>query len=92
MKAKVEEEFKTLVHVEGQALKIENKEGVFQEIIIQDALSSIIIPVITFEPISSSVGTALMCVGTIHYNWVPDMRCEEVKYPAAIKAITIKQR
>jgi hypothetical protein len=95
MKDKVENdenEFKTLVHVEGKVLKVTIRNKIFQDIVIQDTESSIIMPIISFEPVSISVNTALMCIGTIHYNWTPDMRCEQVKYPVALKAIVIKQR
>ena len=95
MKEKAEdcnEEFKTLVHVEGKVLKVTSRNGIFQEIIIQDVSSSIIIPVLSFDSVLLSDNLGLMCVGTIHYNWKPDMRCEDIIYPVALKAITIKRR
>ncbi len=82
------EDSKTLVHVEGKVLSI--TRGIFQEIVVQDASSAITIPVITFEPIEDC--SALMCVGTIHYDWTPDLRCPDTIYPVAIKANIIKPR
>lgn len=82
------EDSKTLVHVEGRVLKI--TRGIFQEVLVQDTYSAIIIPIITFEPIDSC--SNLMCVGVIHYGWSPDLRCPDIIYHVAIKASIIKQR
>ena len=88
------EDDKILVHVEGKVLKVISRNGCFQEITIQDTASSVIIPVVYFEPLllSPNPNTTLMCVGTIHFDWIPDIRCENVSYPVAIKATIIKQR
>lgn len=87
-------EFATLVHVEGLVLRVEKKvDRVFTELFIKDSASGIELPVITFDDnVEASSKSKLMCVGTIHYNWKPDLRCPDAIYPLALKAEIIKHK
>lgn len=83
-------EFVSLVHVEGCVLRVSEKR-VFYELLVKDTASGIEIPVITFEAIDTNL-RSVMCIGTVHYNWKPDLRCSDVFYPVALKADIIKHK
>lgn len=86
-------EFLSLFLVEGTVLKVlDMGNGVFHELLVKDSASGIELPVISFESIDEKViYGSLKCVGTVHYNWKPDLRCPDVIYPMALKADFIKQ-
>ena len=77
----------TLIFMQGRLVEWFDR-GMFVEIKIQDEVSEITLPVVSFEKLDckSEVTCALICVGSIHYNWTPDLRCGCVCYPVALKA------
>lgn len=89
----------TLIQVEGVVLEVvsikQSSAELFKEIKIMDAGNKMMIPVIEIcakdEKTESEIqcDQMIMCVGTIHYNWRPDMRAE-ISYPVALKSFLIK--
>ena len=89
----------TLIQIEGVVLEVisinESSQELFKEIMIMDKESKIIIPVIEICAKDGKTQTEIqcdqmvMCVGTIHYNWRPDLRAE-ISYPLALKSFLIK--
>lgn len=82
-----DEGFKSLLFVEGSVIEKKNHE-IFTELLVKDDSTGLIVPVICFEDLEFS--GRLLCVGTIHYNWTPDLRLKAVSYSVALKVSTIK--
>ena len=81
-----------LINVEGKVLNIKH-HGLFIELLLKDDATDLEIPIVSFETADSQVkvSSSLMCVGTIHFDWSPDLRCPTVSYPVAIKSNIIKE-
>ncbi len=85
------DEFKSLIFVEGKVIDVKDHE-VFTELLVKDDSNGIVIPIVSFDHPQYNRLTGIMCVGTIHYNWIPDMRCKNLCYPVAVKANLIKPK
>ena len=87
-------EFKSLVMIEGRVMHVQIHEHLFTELLIQDDLTFIKIPVITFDNSAPfEMNEKLACIGFIHSDWLPDYRCTTVKpFKSALKAEIIKRQ
>ena len=87
-------DLKSFILVEGTIMNVKMHAGLFTELLVQDELSSLCIPVITFDNNSYEIKEKIACVGFIHFNWLPDYRCSAMMgpYESAIKSEIIKRR
>lgn len=84
--------FVNLVQLSGKIIKVTEHE-LFTEVTVEDVNSGFAMPVISFD--SSAVkgfeiDLRVICTGTIHLNWTPDMRNVAHSFNAALKSISIK--
>lgn len=84
---------KSLILVEGIITEIKVHSGLFTELLLKDNLTSLKIPVVTFNTEKYEFNEIIMCVGFVHFDWLPDYRCIGLEaFKFALKAEIIKRR
>lgn len=86
-------EIKSLVMTEGKVVNAINHEGLFTELLVNDSLADLVVPVITFDINTAfKINEKIACFGFVHYDWLPDYRCTDLKpFKSALKAEIIKR-
>lgn len=86
-------DFKSFILVEGTIMEVKVHDGMFTELLVNDDLASLNIPVVIFNNEGYACNEKIMCVGFIHFNWLPDYRCSGFEpFDFALKAEIIKRR
>ena len=78
---------------EGKVVNAINHEGLFTEVLVNDSLADLVVPVITFDIKDTfKINEKIACFGLVRYEWLPDYRCTDLKpYKSALKAEIIKR-
>lgn len=78
----------SIFFIEGKIISTRYFDNYYTELQIKDDLSGKVFPVVTFHLIESPIEqeSKVLCIGTMHINWTPDMRCRTNHYDYALKA------